>query len=329
MKRNPKLTRSILVLGVLCASLFLPVSTAFGGPPVQVNEADPSSAERGTVNLDVTITGKNFEVSAVARFFVTGTTNPGGVVVNSTAFVSSKKLVANIDVGDLAELDLFDIEVEMLSNGRKGKGTEKFAVVEKGGGPAEEIPVCATFRNAVGDLIRSDALSDTYCHDAEPRLHVLIGPHQGRFNIWTDKTSREAVLQFPDCGNFIADATCSTVVAFGTLNEWVDNGLGGLESTGEKLDLRAMDYPNGLAYVDFQAAFPSESKSTPHLIVFGGSNHDHCGDPLPVTRLDEDNWVIEATTEKGCLVEIIKKGNRRVVHHPGWVLPLRITMTRQ
>ena len=88
-----------------------------------------------------------------------------------------------------------------------------------------------------------------------------------------------------------------------------------------------MPYP-GPASVDFQINFTSVSQSTPNLIVFGGSNHDMCGNPALVTREDEDTWVIEASTQEGCLVEIIKKGNRRLVH-PGSVLPFKITLSRQ
>jgi hypothetical protein len=70
------------------------VSWAAGPPPlaaqdIEVTSADPPSAEQGTVNLDVTIKGKGFDRSAKAKFFVTGTTNPGGITVNSTRFTSA------------------------------------------------------------------------------------------------------------------------------------------------------------------------------------------------------------------------------------------------
>jgi hypothetical protein len=93
------------------------------------------STAQGTVNLNVKVTGKGFKNGAQAKWFVTGTTNPGGVTVNSTAFVSSTELTANITVSDTATIANFDIQV-LNSDGRGGKGTELFAVTAKGNAAA-------------------------------------------------------------------------------------------------------------------------------------------------------------------------------------------------
>lgn len=98
---------------------------------VQVNAADPAAAAQATVNLDVKVTGKGFKNGANAKFLVTGTADPGGVQVNSTTFVSSTELRVNIDVAETATIAGFDIQV-LNSDGRGGKGTELFRVVEKG-----------------------------------------------------------------------------------------------------------------------------------------------------------------------------------------------------
>ena len=98
---------------------------------IQVTSADPFSAPQGTGNLNVTISGTGFKRGAKASFYLAGTTNPGGVVVNSTAFSSSTKIVANISIADLATISSFDIVVKN-SDGRVGKGTELFAVTAKG-----------------------------------------------------------------------------------------------------------------------------------------------------------------------------------------------------
>ncbi len=87
---------------------------------VKVESANPASAEQGTVNLDVTITGGGFNNSAQVHFLVAG--KLGGIIVNSVKVRGSKKLIANINIDINAEVDDFDIEVQMLS-GRKGKGT--------------------------------------------------------------------------------------------------------------------------------------------------------------------------------------------------------------
>jgi uncharacterized delta-60 repeat protein len=121
----------IILAGLLAliAVWFIPQSHAQG--QVQVTAADPMAAEQGTINLNVKVTGKGFKNGANAKWFVTGTTNPGGVTVNSTNFVSSTELSANITVADTATIANFDIQVTN-SDGRGGKGTELFAVTAKG-----------------------------------------------------------------------------------------------------------------------------------------------------------------------------------------------------
>ncbi|MFN2530744.1 MAG: hypothetical protein ABR555_05570 [Pyrinomonadaceae bacterium] len=116
-------------LFVLISPWVLPLSHAQG--QVQVTAANPASAEQGTVNLNVRVLGKGFKNGAKTNWFVTGTTDPGGVRVNSTTFVSSTELNANITVPDGATIASYDIQV-LNSDGRGGKGTELFAVTAKG-----------------------------------------------------------------------------------------------------------------------------------------------------------------------------------------------------
>jgi len=102
---------------------------------IQVTAAAPAAAAQGTINLNVKVTGKGFKNGAKAKWLITGTTDPGGVQVNSTTFVNSGELTANITVSDTAVIANFDITVTN-SDGRGGKGTELFAVTPKGGGSA-------------------------------------------------------------------------------------------------------------------------------------------------------------------------------------------------
>lgn len=98
---------------------------------IQVDSATPGAAPQGTINLDVTISGNGFKKGATAQWFVTGTTNPGGVTVNSTTFKGSTQVTANISVASDAVISGFDIVVKN-TDGRTGKGTDKFAVTVKG-----------------------------------------------------------------------------------------------------------------------------------------------------------------------------------------------------
>jgi len=123
----------LLTLGFVLLNLSGSISAVQG--QVQVTAADPPSTAQGTINLNVKVTGKGFKNGAKAKWFVTGTTDPGGVTVNSTAFVSSTELTANIAVSDTAVIANFDIQV-LNSDGRGGKGTELFAVTANGNKPA-------------------------------------------------------------------------------------------------------------------------------------------------------------------------------------------------
>jgi hypothetical protein len=120
--------------GFLLSSILLFSLAWTASPPplvaqdIVVSSGIPDNAPQGTINLNVRVLGKGFKRGAVAKWFVTGTTNPGGVTVNSTAFVSSSELLANITVASDAQTEKkFDIEV-MLTSGRTGKGIELFTV---------------------------------------------------------------------------------------------------------------------------------------------------------------------------------------------------------
>ena len=141
-KSDPRLRLSLVVtLLTLCLTVLLVFSghDSNAQGQVQVTAADPSSTVQGTINLNVRVTGKGFKNGAQAKWFVTGTTNPGGVTVNSTTFVSSSELSANITVADDAVVANYDIQVQN-SDGRGGKGTELFGVVPKGGGGGSNCP---------------------------------------------------------------------------------------------------------------------------------------------------------------------------------------------
>jgi hypothetical protein len=103
---------------------------------VSVTAANPSSGEQDTVSLVVKITGKNFAPGARSEFFQSGTTDPSGITVRGTQFVSSTEVDATLDIAGTAALSLFDIKVTNTS-GRSGKGSDLFQVIQKGGGAAQ------------------------------------------------------------------------------------------------------------------------------------------------------------------------------------------------
>ena len=150
MKIQRFVVRGLAVLALVSVGI-LPSASA---QDIEVTGADPPEAEQGTVNLDVTITGSGFAKGARAAFLVTGTENPGGIVVNQTTFNSATKLTANIDVALDAVVGSFDIQV--TSKGRTGKGLNRFSVKVHPENPSGPSPVAADFRDAESDGVKSD-----------------------------------------------------------------------------------------------------------------------------------------------------------------------------
>ena len=104
----------LAILGV-----FLLAGSVCATAQIQVDSTNPRAAPQGTINLDVTISGNGFKKGAKAQWFVTGTTNPGGVTVNSTTFKGSTQLTANLKVAVDAVISGFDIVVTN-TDGRTG-----------------------------------------------------------------------------------------------------------------------------------------------------------------------------------------------------------------
>ena len=125
--KSKRRSLAVPILGILLTLLGALPATA----QIQVDSASPTAAPQGSVSLDIAITGNGFKKGASAQWYVTGTTNPGGVTVNSTTFKGSTQLTANITVAPDAVISGFDIVVRN-ADGRTGKGTDKFAVTQKG-----------------------------------------------------------------------------------------------------------------------------------------------------------------------------------------------------
>ncbi|HEY0527390.1 MAG TPA: Ig-like domain-containing protein [Gemmatimonadaceae bacterium] len=146
---------SIFLVGVIAGSCAGPTETTqlkvpgglfakvASGPAVTA--ALPSSAPADTT-LDVAITGSGFATGATATMQLNGAADPR-VKTNSTRFVSSTQLSANVTIARDAIQTLYDVAVT-LASGKKGIGTELFTVkAPTGNGVAsvEVIPSAAGF----------------------------------------------------------------------------------------------------------------------------------------------------------------------------------------
>ena len=162
---------------------------------ISVTAADPPAGEQGTLNLTVKITGKGFKNGAKAKFFKTSTTDPAGVDVKSTQFVSSTQLIALVDIADAAALSLFDIQVAN-TDGRTGKGTELFSVVQKGKGdvtPPPAVPVAVWLDNTAGNKITPESAPESpYPGDLSPTLRAgTTSTYDYHFTFWLRYGTRD------------------------------------------------------------------------------------------------------------------------------------------
>jgi hypothetical protein len=123
----------LTILGLGCGDQSPP--TAPDGAPtfakgsaggVSVTTADPAFGRQGTAGLLVRVLGSGFDQGSRASWERGGAPDPQ-ITVNSTVFVSSSELRANIDIANDADIDLYDVAV-YTAGGRKGIGTEKFEV---------------------------------------------------------------------------------------------------------------------------------------------------------------------------------------------------------
>ena len=105
MRSTPSTRTPACLVALLAAALLLAAHPA-AAQTVTVTSAVPEATEQGTVDLVVTIAGDGFAKGARAAFYVTGTTNPGGVTVKSTRYRNPKTLEATIDVAPDAQTDL-------------------------------------------------------------------------------------------------------------------------------------------------------------------------------------------------------------------------------
>jgi hypothetical protein len=108
------------------------ISAAKASPTsdMSVTGATPDSATQDTT-LDVIINGSGFVSGTAANWSLAGVQDPAQVRTNSTRYVNSRQLVANITISSSAAVAKWDIVV--TAAGKKGGiGTEAFAVKAHG-----------------------------------------------------------------------------------------------------------------------------------------------------------------------------------------------------
>lgn len=99
--------------------------TAKAAQGPSVSSANPSYGDQGTT-VDVQIVGSGFSSGAAATWLLNGVAD-NHVHTNSTRFVSSTQLVANITIASDAAIAFWDVQVSLVG-GKNGVGSDAFEV---------------------------------------------------------------------------------------------------------------------------------------------------------------------------------------------------------
>jgi hypothetical protein len=223
---------------VLAGSLLAGVASAQN---VTVTAANPPSGAQDTVSLVVKITGKNFAPGARSDFFKSGTTDPGGVTVRSTQFVSSTEVDATVDIAATAAIASFDIRVSN-TNGRSGKGGDLFNVVQRANNPASACTV-VPLDTTHFQLVRT--LNGTISGQPQYRTALGVGLAARRATLTYSAGSRDVIVLAAGTGPqtpgkieifFIDPATGALLdntsfVSGGPVQQHISVGVSGISST--------------------------------------------------------------------------------------------------
>jgi hypothetical protein len=204
-----------------------PVFAKAGGG-VSVTAADPAFGKQGTLGLTVRVLGSGFDNGSRASWERDGAPDPK-VKVNSTTFISPSELRANIDIAGDAAIDLYDLAV-YTSGGRKGIGTEKFAVTS-----AVPLGVTAAASDGLG-LNAAGRIAGRFCDNTG------CSNGEGAF-VWDPITGAEvldpsgAAFALDNAGTTIVgvdglSAAGKPVVWSGNVGTWAAETLPNLGSSG-------------------------------------------------------------------------------------------------
>jgi hypothetical protein len=155
-----------------------------------VSAATPDSATQDTT-LDVTISGSGFVAGTSAVWSLGGVQDPLQVRTNSTRFVSSRQLIANITISSTATVAKWDVVVSAAGK-KGGVGTEAFAIKARGNFsvPAVSLSVTVSDKDAAGNSfnIQSDG-KGSYVDGLQDVQAVLDNNGTFAFNTTTRRTA--------------------------------------------------------------------------------------------------------------------------------------------
>jgi len=273
-----------------------------GGSNPQVKRADPDEAEQGAT-LPVQVIGSGFDEGSVVAFLLAGQTTTK-MVVHETRFLSGSTLEADLTVASDAEVALYDIEVT-TTRGKKGIGTEKFSV-KLTGPPPPDIPVLATFRDAVDDGVKSDGGA---AYDA---TILELG------NMFIDARAsvpRELCLNFQDADQPPAPDDLCHNAYMSTADPSVVGGMRDM-AVGSSITSRA------------QVTWGMDQRNWFLRFGMDCSLDDDTANRIVVTHPDDDTWVLEGHNARLCTSSIKGRPTSAVIGDV-FSMPFQITLVRK
>jgi hypothetical protein len=154
---------------------------------MSVSGATPDSATQDTT-LDVVINGSGFVAGTAANWALAGVQDPAQVRTNSTRYVNSRQLVANITISNSAAIAKWDIVV--TATGKKGGiGSEAFTIKAK-----HNVDTNSQVNYVVADQV------DLALPGAPPDLHPAGIRGDGRLKDGSSANGADAEYQTNLCG---------------------------------------------------------------------------------------------------------------------------------
>ncbi len=287
-----------------------------------VNAAVPDSATQDTT-LDVVINGSGFVAGTVATWALAGVADPNQVRTNSTRYVNSRQLVANVTISATATLGKWDIAV--AASGKKGGiGTESFAIKQAGKPIADDTP----------DFYVSNGSEMFLTGDEAASYLAASGPYPGttRYSnnvcgttttLWdspSDNRSGDAILNT----SFIKALRCAEYprkvrIRYAPIGA---DGSASIQSSALRVAtllvdaVQAPNTPTGLIYIpigttELRAMNISDDVGVCNSLRFRPVLKDGTitgADKVLVSRTDASTWIVQSQAD-----QIDAMG--RVIHH--------------
>jgi len=258
---------------------------------MSVTSVTPDSATQDTT-LDVVINGSGFASGSVATWALAGVPDSTQVRTNSTRYVNSRQIVANITVSASAAAAKWDVIV-MAAGKKGGIGTEMFTVKQRGNiNPAPtdtwRLPLDTAGLAFRSDGQYSDGTHSVYANGICNVTGSIFNGSDGGSNDSGDATIQTSSPSKAKCGRVFTlaypDGFTETLASFGNLHQ--------LENTSFRISI-------GATALRRLTINPGDviNKRSPRCskLQFGEFPNGGFGsDSVAVTRIDASTWRVQS-----------------------------------